>query len=186
MSHSDDQYDHPIEHHDPQEGYDHTEPNTPAIWLFTIVSVLGLILVIVAVQGYFEQIWKEAVYERVLSVPSEQLQDVRNRDAWNLTHYMYGNLDKVQSTASAFPSTRPCKLSQAKPPPASCSTRPRPRRSRKRSRLRAAAPAGQRLRLPGTGGGARQEVDSNEPETHTDVRFAGTGGVAARRAARAI
>src|SRR5580765_8337930 len=94
MSHSDDAYDHPIEHHDPQEGFDKTEPNTPAIWLFTIVSVLGLILVIVAVQGYFEQIWKEAVYERVLSVPSEQLQDVRNRDAWNLTHYMYGNLDK--------------------------------------------------------------------------------------------
>jgi hypothetical protein len=94
MSHSDDAYEHPIKHHDPQEGYDHTEPNTPAIWLFTVVSVLGLILVIVAVQGYFEQIWKQAVYERVLSVPSEQLQDVRNRDAWNLTHYMYGNLDK--------------------------------------------------------------------------------------------
>src|SRR5579863_9818962 len=95
MSHSDDDsYDHPIEHHDPQEGFDRTEPNTPAIWLFTICSVLGLILTIVAVQGYFEQIWKEAVYERVLSVPSEQLQDVRNRDAWNLTHYMYGNLDK--------------------------------------------------------------------------------------------
>ena len=94
MSHSDDAYDHPIEHHDPQEGYDRTEPNTPAIWLFTVVSVLGLILVIVAVQGYFEQIWKEAVYERVLSVPSEQLREVRNRDAWNSTHYMYGNLDK--------------------------------------------------------------------------------------------
>jgi hypothetical protein len=94
MSHSDEEYDHPIEHHDPQEGFDRTEPNTPAIWLFTVVSVLGLILVIVAVQGYFEQIWKEAVYDRVLSVPSEQLQDVRNRDAWNLTHYMYGNLDK--------------------------------------------------------------------------------------------
>ena len=94
MSHSDEEYDHPIVHHDPQEGFDHTEPNTPAIWLFTICSVVGLILVIVAVQGYFDQIWKEAVYERVLSVPSEQLQDVRNRDAWNLTHYMYGNLDK--------------------------------------------------------------------------------------------
>ena len=94
MSHPDEHYDHPIEHHDPQEGFDHTEPNTPAIWLFTIVSVLGLILVIVAVQGYFEEIYKQAVYERVLSVPSEQLQDVRNRDAWNLTHYMYGNLDK--------------------------------------------------------------------------------------------
>ena len=94
MSHSDEAYDHPIEHHDPQEGFDATEPNTPAIWLFTIVSVVGLVLVIVAVQGYFEQIYKEAVYQRVLSVPSEQLQDVRNRDAWNLTHYMYGNLDK--------------------------------------------------------------------------------------------
>ena len=94
MSHADEEYDHPIEHHDPSEGFDRTEPNTPAIWLFTVVSVLGLVLVIVAVQGYFEQIWKEAVYERVLSVPSEQLQDVRNRDAWNLTHYMYGNLDK--------------------------------------------------------------------------------------------
>jgi hypothetical protein len=94
MSQPDEHYDHPIEHHDPQEGFDHTEPNTPAIWLFTIVSVIGLILVIVAVQGYFDQIWKEAVYDRVLSVPSGLLQDVRNRDAWNLTHYMYGNLDK--------------------------------------------------------------------------------------------
>jgi hypothetical protein len=94
MSHADDEYDHPIAHHDPSEGFDKSEPNTPAIWLFTICSVVGLILVIVAVQGYFEQIWKEAVYDRVLSVPSEQLQDVRNRDAWNLTHYMYGNLDK--------------------------------------------------------------------------------------------
>ena len=94
MSHSDDAYEHPIEHHDPKEGFDSTEPNAPAIWLFTIVSVLGLVLTIVAVQGYFDQIWKEAVYERVLSAPSEQLQELRNRDSWNLTHYMYGNLDK--------------------------------------------------------------------------------------------
>ena len=94
MSHSDDAYEHPIKHHDPQEGFDSTEPNTPAIWLFTILSIVGLVLVIVAVQGYFDQIYKEAVYERVLAPPSEQLRDVRNRDAWNLTHYMYGNLDK--------------------------------------------------------------------------------------------
>jgi len=94
MSHSDEEYDHPIAHHDPKEGFDHTEPDTSAIWLFTIGSIIGLVLVIVAVQGYFEQIYKEAVYERVLTAPSELLQDVRNRDAWNLTHYMYGNLDK--------------------------------------------------------------------------------------------
>ena len=94
MSHSDEQYEHPIPHHDPKEGFDATEPNTPAIWLFTVGSIVGLVLVIVAVQGYFEQIYKDAVYERVLTVPSELLQDVRNRDAWNLSHYMYGDLDK--------------------------------------------------------------------------------------------
>ncbi len=94
MSHSDEEYDHPIAHHDPKEGFDDTEPNTPAIWLFTVGSIIGLVLVIVAVQGYFEQIYKEAVTERVLTVPSETLQEVRNRDAWNLSHYMYGDLDK--------------------------------------------------------------------------------------------
>jgi hypothetical protein len=94
MSDSNEEYDHPIAHHDPDEGFDATEPNTPAIWLFTVVSIIGLILVIVAVQGYFDQIYKEAVYQRVLTAPSELLQDVRNRDAWNMTHYMWGNLDK--------------------------------------------------------------------------------------------
>ncbi len=97
MSHSDEEYDHPIAHHDPKEGFDATEPNTPAIWLFTAGSFIGLILVIVAVQGYFNQIYKDAVSERVLTVPSELLQDVRNRDAWNLSHYMYGDLDKASN-----------------------------------------------------------------------------------------
>ena len=94
MSDSHDDYDHPIAHHDPKEGFDATEPNTPAIWLFTIGSIAGLVLVIVAVQGYFNQIYTDAVSERVLTVPSESLRDVRNRDAWNLSHYMYGDLDK--------------------------------------------------------------------------------------------
>jgi len=94
MSDANEEYDHPIAQHDPDEGFDSTEPNTPDIWLFTVVSIIGLILVIVAVQGYFDQIYKEAVYERVLTAPSELLQDVRNRDAWNMTHYMWGNLDK--------------------------------------------------------------------------------------------
>ena len=97
MSHPDEHYEHPIAHHDPKEGFDATEPNTPAIWLFTAGSFIGLILVIVAVQGYFNQIYKDAVSERVLTVPSELLQDVRNRDAWNLSHYMYGDLDKASN-----------------------------------------------------------------------------------------
>jgi hypothetical protein len=95
MSHAEDDYDHPIEHHNADEGFDRSEPDSHAIWAFTVGSVAVLILVIVAVQGYFEQIYKDAVYQRVLSVPSEQLQDVRNRDAWNLSHYMYGDLNKT-------------------------------------------------------------------------------------------
>lgn len=94
-SHSDEVYEHPIEHHDPKEGFDRTEPDARAIWAFTVGSVLVLILVIVAVQGYFEQIFQTALYENVLSVPSGQLQDLRNRDNWNLTHYMYGDLSKA-------------------------------------------------------------------------------------------
>ena len=94
MSHADDVYEHPIEHHDPHEGFDKTEPNARAIWGFTVGSVLVLVLVIVAVQGYFEQVLQTAVYEKVLSAPSVQLQDLRNRDAWNLTHYMYGDLNQ--------------------------------------------------------------------------------------------
>jgi hypothetical protein len=95
MSHSDEVYDHPIERHDPSEGYDKTEPNSGAVWAFTVGSVAVLILVIFAVQGYFQDIYQKALYERVLSVPSEQLQDLRNRDQWNLTHYMYGDLSKA-------------------------------------------------------------------------------------------
>ena len=30
MSHADNDYDHPIEHHDPKEGFDHSEPQYAA------------------------------------------------------------------------------------------------------------------------------------------------------------
>jgi hypothetical protein len=91
MSH--DTYEHPIAKHDPKEGFDPSEPNTPAIWAFTIGSVAVLILTIAAVAGYFDSIYQEAVYRKVLSAPSSQLIELRNRDAWNLNHYMYGDLD---------------------------------------------------------------------------------------------
>jgi hypothetical protein len=78
-----------LEHHDPSEGFDRREPDTHAIWWFTIGSVLVLVIVIGALQHYFEQIWNTAVYEKVLAPPSEELQTVRGRDDWDLTHYMY-------------------------------------------------------------------------------------------------
>ena len=56
---------------------------------FAIGSVILLVLTIVALQAYFEQIWNEAVYEKVLAPPSEQLSELRKREDWNLTHYGY-------------------------------------------------------------------------------------------------
>jgi hypothetical protein len=78
---------------DPREGFDRQEPSTGAIFGFAIGSVILLVLTIVAIQQYFEHIWTQAVYEKILAPPSEQLREVRGRDDWNLTHYMY--LDKA-------------------------------------------------------------------------------------------
>jgi hypothetical protein len=93
-SHSDDVYEHPIVHHDPKEGFDPTEPAVGAIFAFTAGSVILLVLVIVALQVYFDQVYYQAVSDKILTAPSEQLQSVRNRDAWNSTHYMYGDMKK--------------------------------------------------------------------------------------------
>jgi hypothetical protein len=96
MSHPpDDSYEHPIVHHDPAEGFDKSEPHAGAIAAFGVVSVLMLVLLIFAVQGYFDKVYQQAVFDKVLSAPSGQLRDLRDRDAWNLTHYMYGDLSKA-------------------------------------------------------------------------------------------
>jgi hypothetical protein len=77
---------------DPTEGFDRTEPSSGPIWAFTIASVLVLVVVIWALQQYFDKVWNEAVYEKVLAPPSEELKTVRGRDDWDLSHSMY--LDK--------------------------------------------------------------------------------------------
>jgi hypothetical protein len=83
-------------HHEASEGFDYSEPQTPKIWGFTIGSVIVLIVVIVALQQYFDKIWNDAVYEKVLAAPSQELQDQRNRDDWALTHYRYEDKTKGQ------------------------------------------------------------------------------------------
>jgi hypothetical protein len=82
--------------HEASEGFDHTDPQTPKIWAFTVGSVIILIVVIIALQQYFDKIWNEAVYDKVLEPPSQELQDMRNRDEWALTHYSYQDKSKGQ------------------------------------------------------------------------------------------
>lgn len=77
---------------DPREGFDRDEPSSGAIAAFAVGSLILLVLTIGAITQYFNHVWDEAVYEKVLAPPSELLKEVRGRDDWNLTHYMY--LDK--------------------------------------------------------------------------------------------
>ena len=89
-------YDHEVVHHDPHEGFDRSEPATRKITMFVIVSVITLVVTIMALQSYFEKIWNEAVYEKVLSVPGEEVGDMRSVSNWRLGHYEYADPSKTR------------------------------------------------------------------------------------------
>lgn len=80
-----------LRHADASEGFDHSDLQPGAIVAFAIGSVVLLILTIVAVEVYFNKVWDEAVYEKVLAPPSEQLKALHYREDWYLTHYMYAD-----------------------------------------------------------------------------------------------
>jgi hypothetical protein len=78
-----------IRHADPKEGFDPAEPQVNAIAFFGIGSVILLVVMILALQSYFYKIWDEAVYQKILAPPSEELIHLHQREDWNLTHYGY-------------------------------------------------------------------------------------------------
>lgn len=94
--HLDPHYDHEVVKHDPKEGYDPTEPHAPRITFFVIISVITLVVVIVALQNYFETVWNVAVTEKVLTVAPPDLKDQRALEAWRMTHYEYTTDAKTQ------------------------------------------------------------------------------------------
>ena len=75
--------------HDPKEGFDHTEPEAKSITGFVVASVIALVVVILAISAYFEKIYNEAVYEKVLSVPGQEVGELRQLEEWRLTHYEF-------------------------------------------------------------------------------------------------
>jgi hypothetical protein len=88
-------HDHNIGHHDPSEGFDHSEPDSRSIFVYIGVSVVLLVAVIFALQSYFDQVWKQRVYDNVLSVPSSGIANQRNLEAWRMTHYEYTDKSKT-------------------------------------------------------------------------------------------
>jgi hypothetical protein len=88
-------YDEEVPHHDPREGFDHSEPAARKITMFVIISVVTLVVTILALQSYFDKIWNQAVYEKVLSVPGEEVGDLRSLSNWRLGHYEYTDPSKT-------------------------------------------------------------------------------------------
>jgi hypothetical protein len=82
-------YDHPIVPHDPKEGFDATEPAAQKITFFVIGSVVLLVVTIVALQRYFDNVWYSSIEEKVLAAPTVDLQTQRNLEAWRMTHYEF-------------------------------------------------------------------------------------------------
>ena len=142
---NDDKYDHEVPHHDPQEGFDHSEPAARKITMFVIVSVITLVVTILALQSYFEKIWNEAVYEKVLSVPGEEVGDLRSLSNWRLSHYEYADPSKTRRADSVSSAPRSCSWPSRPRARRSIPASP-PSRSRKsrphRLRRQRAAPAG--------------------------------------------
>jgi len=78
-----------IRHADPREGFDDTDPKSTSIVAFAIGCIILLALTIFALKQYFNKIWDEAVYEKVLAPPSEQLKQLHYREDWYLSHYSF-------------------------------------------------------------------------------------------------
>src|SRR5882672_8849486 len=89
-------YDHEVAKHDPSEGFDHSEVAARKITFFVIVSVITLVVTIAALQSYFDKIWNQAVYDKVLSVPGEEVGDLRSLSNWRLDHYEYADPSKTR------------------------------------------------------------------------------------------
>lgn len=77
-----------VVHHDPGEGFDDTQPAHREIMFFVVASVVTLLVVIGALQLYFDGVWDVRTGEE-RAVPSSRLEDLRNLESWRLTHYEY-------------------------------------------------------------------------------------------------
>jgi hypothetical protein len=77
-----------------KEGFDRTDPSGPWVIVFTLAIVLTLVLVVLAVDYLFQATLDRMEYEKVLSVDSIQLRDLRSGEAAQLNHYKFVDKDK--------------------------------------------------------------------------------------------
>jgi hypothetical protein len=83
-----------IPHGDHPMSYDHTEPKYKGIGIFMAVTTVGLMIIGIAIQGYYELVYNNLEYQRVLAPENWTLRDLRNTEQWELTQYGY--VDKTK------------------------------------------------------------------------------------------
>ena len=77
-------------------GFDRQDPQALVIALFAIASVVALVLVMLAVQIFYQHGRDQQIYEKVLLPVSQDLLDLRAREDSSLQSYGYSNKEKTQ------------------------------------------------------------------------------------------
>jgi hypothetical protein len=75
--------------HNPEEGFDHTEPRTAWIASFGAVIIVTLLVVILGIQYYFDRFAEQQIYQEVLAPVAEDLTNLRDREDMDLHQDKY-------------------------------------------------------------------------------------------------
>lgn len=75
-----------------ETGFDATEPKVGRIVVFAVLSVVFLVVCVLGLQFYVDQLKERKTYERVLAPVSTDLQMVRDKE--NAQLYSYGYIDR--------------------------------------------------------------------------------------------
>src|SRR3954467_11722070 len=92
MDHS--EYREEIIHGDHPVSYDRAEPRYGMLAAYMVVTVVLLVFIGIAIQGYYDLTYNQAEYQHVLSQENWSLRDLRQKEQWELTHYGYVDKDK--------------------------------------------------------------------------------------------
>lgn len=92
MDHS--EYREEIPHGDHPVSYDHAEPKARDIALYMAATVVLLAFVGIAIQQYYELSYAQQEQNVVLAPDNWALQNLRNKEEWELTHYSYIEKEK--------------------------------------------------------------------------------------------
>ena len=76
--------------------FDRQEPRAMLIALFTVASIVALVLILVVVQIYYQHGRDQQITEKVLVPVSKDYTDLRSREDSNLNSYGYINKEKTQ------------------------------------------------------------------------------------------